>query len=85
MPRECTFPGCGRPAVGRKLCAAHYRQQARGKALSPIRGPRGQLGDEPLVRLPGLRVSRTCAEAVRQDTDGARDALEKWSEKESKR
>ena len=75
---ECLFPGCGRPAVARGYCAAHYRQQARGKPLSPLLGPRGQYGSEPLRRVT-LRLSGHCVEAVHQDMDGARDALEKWS------
>ena len=77
MP-ECSFHGCGRPSVARSLCASHYRQQRRGDELRPLRGPRGQLGDEPL-RPVTLRVSQRCADAVSADRAGAREALERWS------
>lgn len=76
----CTFPACGRRAVGGGLCSAHYNQRARGIELRPLRGPRGQLGDEPQVRLPGLRVSRQCADALgERPAVMAREVLEEWA------
>ena len=75
----CTGPDCGRPAICHGLCAAHYRQSQRGPTLRPLRGAHGQRGAEPLVRLPGLRVSAGCAAAVGADPPGARSALESWA------
>lgn len=34
--KKCRIPGCGRPAHGKGLCAAHYRRQRRGQ---PMRTP----------------------------------------------
>lgn len=66
MPSSCRFPACGRPAVTRGLCRGHVRQEQLhpGRELRPLRGPRGQLGAEPLVALPGVRVSRRCLDTL---------------------
>lgn len=77
---SCAFPSCPRPSVARGLCAAHNRQRLRGKALTPLRKPHGQRGDTPLVMV-GVRVSPGCAERVKRDVDGAREALEEWAKK----
>lgn len=34
----CTFDGCGRKQLVKKLCRGHYEQQRRGNPLTPLRG-----------------------------------------------
>ncbi len=34
---ECTYLGCANRVSAKKLCAAHYEQQRRGKDLTPLR------------------------------------------------
>lgn len=77
--KTCTGPGCTREPVAQGLCSGHYGQQRRGRPLAPLKGPRGQLGAEALVRLRGLRVSPACAAAVEDDPESAREALEAWA------
>lgn len=40
--QKCTFKGCDRPVLAAGLCSTHYRQQNRGRELTPIR-PYGEL------------------------------------------
>jgi hypothetical protein len=67
---NCTFPACPHPAVAHGVCNGHFQQRRRcldkGEpvTLSPLRGPGGRLGPEPLVRLP-VRVTRACHEWLR--------------------
>lgn len=60
---KCEVTGCDRPAKLKGLCASHYQQRRRGKPLTDLLGPGGQLGDEPLVTF-GVRVSRSCSDAL---------------------
>lgn len=78
MPSLCTYPACGRPAATRGLCRGHVRQEQRGVPLRPLRGPRGRLGDAPLVRLT-LRVEAPIRDAAQADPGGARAALKRWA------
>lgn len=72
-PSHCTGPDCDLPVYSRKLCRGHYAQSARDpeRPLRPLRDPEAA----PLVRV-SLRVSETAAAFVREDADGARQALE---------
>jgi hypothetical protein len=76
------IPGvlCNRPARvcnPCSLCATHYQQQRRGRALRPIGG------DGPRVRLPGMLVSPECAAALEKNGptvyEAARAVLERWA------
>lgn len=81
--KTCTgpHPEGPRPAAIKGLCRGHDAQTRRGiSPLRPLRGPRGQLGAKPLVRLRGLRVSPAAAERVEADPAGAREALETWAQ-----
>lgn len=79
MIAPCAAPGCARSAVARGLCQAHYAQQRRGRPISPLRGRHGQRDDEPMQRLPGLRVSARAAEAARRWPAEIRAAIEAWA------
>jgi hypothetical protein len=76
------IPGvlCNRPARvcnPCSLCATHYQQQRRGRALRPIGG------NGPRVRLPGMLVSPECAAALEKNGptvyEAARAVLERWA------
>ena len=79
----CSYANCGRPAASRGLCRGHLRQQHRGLPLTTLRGPRGQLGAETLVPLPGVRVSPPCADELRAVPGSlsatVRGILERWA------
>lgn len=36
MRDACIFPGCGLPQRGRRLCSGHWKQQDRGRELTPL-------------------------------------------------
>lgn len=36
MTKECAYPGCGRTLKAKSLCLGHYRQQRKGRNLSPL-------------------------------------------------
>lgn len=70
----CTFDGCGFPATGRGLCAAHYAQSRRGIPLRPVRrdkrtdgGPRKCVG--PNCEYPAI-AHGLCGSHRRQQTKG---------------
>lgn len=63
MKPKCEKPGCDRPANSKGLCKSHYQQRRRGKPLTDLLGPGGQLGDEPMMTF-GVRVSTGCADAL---------------------
>lgn len=71
---RCSGPDCLRPAIAHGLCAAHYRQQLRGRELAPLRR-RPEVPREVVA----LRVSPRCRAAVLEDGAGAREALEVWA------
>lgn len=90
---RCREPGCRREHYSMGFCEPHYRRDLRRKragresdtALGPVRGPRGQLGDEPLVQLPGARVPSEVLEFLQAQTADARsiavvirEALAEW-------
>ena len=68
----CTGPECSRPTVARGLCASHYRQQQRGREITPLRSGPSRVAVT-------VRVSEPAAAAVRRDRAGARTALEIWA------
>jgi hypothetical protein len=82
MPTPCDFPGCGRPALALRLCRAHYSQQRRGAPLTPLRGPRGARGPEPMVGI-GIRVPAPVITALERRGptvyEAARAVLEEWA------
>jgi HNH endonuclease len=43
MERRCSFEGCANKHRAHGLCSSHLDQLARGKELTPLRGPHGQL------------------------------------------
>lgn len=53
---DCGFPACERPPVGRGLCGAHYRQQWKGRPLTPITR-RPQIGPCASPKCPRLAHS----------------------------
>lgn len=69
------LPGATEPVP---LCATHYQQNRRGRALRPIGG------DGPRVRLPGVLVSRRCAAELERRGPTVYAAvvavLEKWAD-----
>jgi hypothetical protein len=75
---RCSEGGCGRAVYARGLCLPHYSQTYRAEkdnrpvALKPIRG------DAPALVAVSLRVTPEVKDAVQQDPDGARRALEAW-------
>jgi hypothetical protein len=79
-PKTCTGPGCTHTARAKGLCSSHFQQQARGRPLTPLRGPSGQKGAAPMVRLPGIRVSPECRDWLEREgptvSEAARKALE---------
>jgi hypothetical protein len=78
-PARCTGPGCDRDAVSRGLCAAHSRQRERRRDLTPLRGPHGQIGDAPLVRV-STHVPPPVAERLGPDRGATlRRLAEEWA------
>lgn len=77
----CSFPECGRPAEAKGLCHAHYRQHQRQRALKPLRLERG-------VKLPGITITRACADALAVLAENpyaaAREVLEGWARERPK-
>jgi hypothetical protein len=73
----CTGPACKEKAYAKGLCNTHWRQQQRGKELTPIRA-RGN----PLVPL-ATRVPRETFEAL-GDRPGekAREILTAWAKRQ---
>ena len=61
--QKCKESGCDRQSSSKGLCKSHYQQNYLGKPITPLRGPGGQLGEEPLVTF-GVRVSGACADAL---------------------
>jgi hypothetical protein len=82
----CSAPACDRPARARGLCASHYQQHRRGRPILPL----GLHMDRARVPLPGLRVTKECADALerraRRDRasqyDVACEVLERWAKRQ---
>lgn len=78
----CSFKDCPRAATARGLCPGHYRQQLRGRVLTPLRGRAGRRGAEPLEP---LTVWLAPASLARLDAQGptraeaARSVLDAWA------
>lgn len=50
----CSFDGCGRPALNKKLCSGHYAQKQRGKELTPLRTCKPRYG--PVCSFEGCEL-----------------------------
>ena len=77
--RLCIIPGCGLPHRSRGYCSAHYRAAYRtGKLVLRPDIRRGQS-----ERLPGVYVSKACAEKLRAQGPtmyrAIKRALEAWA------
>jgi hypothetical protein len=57
---KCSFEGCDHKRVARGLCMGHYRQQLRGRPLTPLRAPRGRQG-HGISRPIGRRTPSLCS------------------------
>jgi hypothetical protein len=81
----CSFTGCPRPTVARGLCAAHHRQQLRGRPLTQLRGEHGQIGAEPRKQVTTWIAPATHAALGPRPSATARDVLEAWAKKKAGR
>lgn len=59
-PVKCSFEGCIRAARVKGLCHSHAMQFYRGNPLTPLR----ERSTERVVRLPGLSITESAAQAL---------------------
>lgn len=74
QPRACAFPQCGREVQALGLCVAHYRQQAAGKTLTPIRAHRKRATAQQIVELWDQGLSQA---AIREHTGAMEKRIKK--------
>lgn len=72
--RVCTFPDCGREVWALGLCAAHYRQQAAGRPLAPIKAFRPRAAPAQIVALWDEGLSQA---AIRDRTGATEKRIKK--------
>lgn len=79
--KACSFDGCGRVAHSRGLCHAHYMQQYRSGKLTPVM----ERAEGPLVRLPGLKISKRAAKRLQERGPSlyraAQAVIENWAKR----
>lgn len=52
---ECSFDGCAKAVVAKRLCTGHYWQQSKGKALTPLRAHVREMGKPGTITPQGYR------------------------------
>lgn len=80
----CSVEDCGRPVQARGLCAAHYKQVARGSIPGPTRTSPGE-GDAITVRVTRelrQKAASAAAKAGRTESEWWREAGEEKLERE---
>lgn len=82
---KCKVKGCKKTVTAKGYCPSHYQSWYRHKddpnwTPEPLRGPSGQLGDEPLVQCP-VWVPPQVADVIRIHREDARKALCRLAER----